>query len=379
MVTIFWISLGVLFFVYVGYPACLVVISRFCGKIECDDSYTPSVSIIIPVYNEEKVIEKKIKNTLSLDYPRDKLEIIVASDGSTDGTSAIVQKYSVDGVTLCDLSREGKFATLNRVVPNAKGDIIVLTDATAIFKNKAIKELTKYFIDENVGVVAGVEKIAGKKDFISSHESIYWKYETKIQECESRIYSTVVVTGPINAMRRELFPMIASNLNLSTDIAIPLHAVRKGKRIVTASGAVALEEASLALRDEWQRKVRISTRAWRALWYHRRLLMPLISPVAFQLIFHKILRWLTLPFVLILFFSNIFVGGVFYNVFLVFQTLLWLLSIIGIMLLWNEIKIPAMLSFFSYFLATISAQTLGLFNAVLNKGRPMWQPARRSR
>ncbi|GAI76317.1 unnamed protein product [marine sediment metagenome] len=333
--------------------------------------------MIIPVYNEEKIIKRKIKNSLLLDYPKEKLEIIVASDGSTDDTKAIVEKYLTQGVNFFEFPRRGKLATLNRVFPKTKGDILVLTDASAMFNNDALRMLVKHFVNDDIGVVTGVEKICTKENYISKSEQSYWNYESKIKELESKIYSTVGANGPIYAIRRDLFPSIPSHLNLCDDMTISLNAVQKGKRIILEPQAIALEDVSLTLREEWRRKMRISTRAWQALLYHKNLLNPFRSHVAFPLIFHKVLRWLTLPLMLVIFISNLFIGGGIYIVFLIFQIIFHSLSSFGIILLLKNIKIPSIVTFLSYFLFTNLAQIVGFYNSIFNKGQPIWQPIER--
>lgn len=378
MIIIFWIFLGILLVTYLGYPLCLMVVSLFTGKNEHKEDFFPTVSIIIPVYNEEKVLEEKIKNSLSLDYPKDKLEIIVASDGSTDNTKMIAEKYIAQGVKFFDFPRAGKLATLNRVFPHTSGEIFVLTDANAIFNGSALKKLIRHFADNGIGVVTGVERIEKEaKDVIGLSESTYWNYETKLKEWEGKIYSTVGANGPIYAIRRELFPAIPSHLNLCDDMAISLSVVQKGKRIILEPEAIAFEKTSLTLKEEWRRKRRIATRAWQALFYHKNLLIPFKSPIVLPLLFHKVLRWLTFFFLAILLISNFFVIGFFYSIFLILQIAFHLLSITCLILLWYNIRVPIILSFSGYFLLTNLAQLIGLYNAIFKKGNPIWQPTRR--
>lgn len=146
-------------FVYFGYPIFLVLISIFSKKNKTDESYYPNISLIIPIYNEELIIGEKIKNNLSLDYPKDKLEIIVVSDGSTDGSKSIVEKYLDKGIKFFEFERAGKLVAINRVFPYTKGEIIVFTDANPMFNESALKKLTRHFVDVSIGAVTGVEKI----------------------------------------------------------------------------------------------------------------------------------------------------------------------------------------------------------------------------
>jgi cellulose synthase/poly-beta-1,6-N-acetylglucosamine synthase-like glycosyltransferase len=334
--------------------------------------------LVIPVYNEEKIIERKIKNSLLLDYAKDKLEIVVASDGSTDNTKQIVEKYLDMGIRFFDFPRAGKLATLNRVIPETNGEILVLTDANVMLTHGTLRNLVKHFVNNDIGVVSGVEKISAKKDFISKHERSYWNYEIKMKELEGWIFSTVGACGPLYAIRRELFPQIPSHLNVCDDMTISLNAVQKGKRIVLERKALALEDASMSVQEEWRRKKRIATRAWQSLFYHKNLLIPFKSPIAFPLIFHKLLRWLTIFFMLLLFISNLFIIEGFYLITFLVQTVLYILSIIGLVFLLTGKSIPSIVSSMSYFLLTQCAQIVGLYNSLFKKGKPIWQPIQRA-
>lgn len=368
-----------LVFIYFGYPLFLIVASSFSKKIKIELSNYPTVSLIIPVYNEEKVIEEKIKNSLSLNYPKDKLEIIVASDGSTDSTRTIVEKYTNQGAKFFNFPRAGKLATLNRIFSHTNGEILVLTDANAMFAKDALLKLIRHFADKSIGVVTGVERIKNEKgDIIGLSERMYWDYETKLKQWEGNIYSTVGANGPIYAIRRELFPAIPSHLNLCDDMAISLNAVKKGKRIILEPEAVVFEQASMTIKEEWRRKIRIATRAWQALFYYKDFLIPFKSQIFFFLLFHKLLRWFTLLLMVMLLISNFFINGVFYNFFLILQIMFYILSIISFILLWYNIKIPSIISFFGYFLLTNLAQIIGLYNTIFKPGKPFWQPIQRA-
>jgi len=377
MIIIFWATLLILSLTYIGYPLCLLVISRFFKKSPTDDSFCPSMSLIIAAYNEEGIIEVKIKNSLKLDYDRNKLEIIVASDGSTDNTKSIVEKYIDKGIRFFDYSRAGKLATLNRVIPETTGEILVLTDANVMLTHDTLRNLVRHFVNDDIGVVSGVEKISAKNDFISKHERSYWNYEIKMKELEGWIFSTVGACGPLYAIRRELFPQIPSYLNVCDDMTISLNAVQKGKRIVLERKALALEDASMSIQEEWRRKKRIATRAWQSLFYHRNLLIPFKSPIAFPLIFHKLLRWLTMLFMVSLFTSNLFIIKDFYLVTFLLQTVFYALSITGLVFLLTGKSIPSIVSSMGYFFMTQCAQMVGLYNSLFKKGKPIWQPIQR--
>lgn len=364
---------------YFGYPLCLMILSKILAKkTKIDDCYEPLISIIIPSYNEGAIIGRKIKNSLHLNYPKNKLEIIIASDGSTDNTRKIVEEYLTCGIKYYEFPRAGKLATINSVFPCTRGEILILTDANVMLDRDAVKKLLRHFADESVGVVTGIEKIKRQKSgVVSLFEKDYWNYENNLKYWEGKIYSTVGANGPIYAIRRDLFSIIPSNLNLCDDLAISLSVVQKGKRILLDPEATAFEDAAITPAEEWSRKKRIATRAWQALLYHKNLLFPFKSPIALPLLFHKVLRWCTLPLLVILLISNFFLRGNFYNIFLVMQLLFHITSIIGLVFLWYNIKIVPFVLSLGYFLFTTLAQVIGLYNVIFKKSKPIWQPIRR--
>ena len=377
MEILFWLCVFIIFMTYLGYPLILLLLRLFQRKVTFSDIRYPTVSIIIAAYNEESSIEKKVKNTLALEYPAGKVEIVVASDGSSDSTVEITKQYCDKGIKILDFPRGGKLGTLNKTVPETSGEILVFTDANVMLPQDALIQLVKYFSDKSIGVVSGVEKISSQDSYISKHERSYWNYEIMMKESEGMIHSTVGACGPLYAIRRELFPNIPAHLNVCDDMTISLNAVQQGKRIVLERRAVALEDVSMTLGEEWRRKKRIASRAWQALWYHKNLLIPFKSSVAFPLIFHKMLRWLTLIFMILIFISNLFLSGVFYTIILLVQILFYGISVGSTILLVVGMKIPSYTTAFSYFVLTQSAQVIGLYNSFFNKGKPAWQPIQR--
>ncbi len=364
-------------FTYIGYPTIIFLLSIFFKKNTTNEEYLPLISIIIAAYNEDKVIGAKIRNSMMLDYPREKMEIIIASDGSTDETKSEVSKHLDERIKFYEFTRAGKLATLNRVIKYAKGDIVIFTDANIMVTQDSLRNLIRHFADASVGVVSGIEKINVKKDNISKHEHLYWSYEILMKESEGRIYSTVGACGPLYAIRRELYPEIPSHLNVCDDMTISLNAVQNNKRIVLERRALALEDVSLTIQEEWRRKKRIANRAWQSLFYHKNLLIPFKSPIAFQMLFHKVLRWLTLPLMVILLISNIFLHTGFYLLILIVQLIVYIPGVTGLFLLLSGKTTPSIISPISYFILTQCAQIIGLYNAVFNKGKPIWQPIKR--
>lgn len=308
MIIYFWFLLFLLYlYPFVFYPLILYVLIwfkiRFFGiknsmdeldcKIKLDRSKLPSVSLIISAYNEEGVIEEKLLNSIKLRYPKEKLEIIVVSDGSTDRTDEIVKKFFNKGVTLIRVEgRQGKTACQNIAVEKAKGEIIVFSDANTIYEEKAIEMLiTPLVLYPDVGCVSGkltyISKSAIRK------EGLYWRYELLLKRLESSFYSEMGVNGAIYALRKADYISLKSDL--ISDFVEPLEILRVRKKVTKhCDFAEGYEyEPSEDIKASLSRKRRIFVRAMRGLLYERELLNPIKYPaVSFELISHRVLRWI---------------------------------------------------------------------------------------
>jgi poly-beta-1,6-N-acetyl-D-glucosamine synthase len=308
-----WVFLLLLIFIiytYFGYPLVLLILGKMVKPrrdILSSASESPSISVLIPVYNEETIIVKKLENTLGLDYPRDKLEIVVASDGSTDRTVELVQPYLDKGVVLFDYpENRGKMSVINRTMPKLSGELVVFTDASAIFRNDALSFLATGFSCEKVGAVSGaliLKEEEGLKGELSV--DLYWRLEKFVREWESRLYSCVSATGAIYALRRSLFLALPEDTILD-DMLIPLMPVRSGYRILFESRALAFEEGYTNLKLEFRRKVRTLVGNYQVFFRAPWAILPWKSRISFLLISHKLLR-LLVPFALFgVFFSCLF-------------------------------------------------------------------------
>jgi lipopolysaccharide/colanic/teichoic acid biosynthesis glycosyltransferase/cellulose synthase/poly-beta-1,6-N-acetylglucosamine synthase-like glycosyltransferase len=300
-----WSCLGLLVYTYIGYPILLTVLVRLFGREVKKQGMTPSVSVILAAYNEERVIREKIENLLSLDYPADRLEILIGSDGSSDRTVEIVRSMNAERVQLFDFrERRGKVSVLNQLAAKAKGEILVFTDASEMFDVQAIRHLTANFADPKVGAVSGQLMMTGSETNGSTQGvSAYWKYEKMLRALEGRLYSMLGATGAIYAIRRSLYQAPAASTILD-DVAIPLGAVKRGYRVVFEAQALAFERATEKSRDEFKRKVRTLTGNYQEYFNLDRFLTRNTVGIAFQVFSHKVLRLLA-PFAMIamLFFS----------------------------------------------------------------------------
>jgi cellulose synthase/poly-beta-1,6-N-acetylglucosamine synthase-like glycosyltransferase len=304
---VFWTFVAVVAYVYAGYPLLLLLASRRAASVRDFDraSGEPRVTLLISAFNEEACIAAKIENTLALDYPREALEVVVISDASDDGTDRIVAGYESRGVRLLRMpSRGGKTLGLNAGVAAAAGEIVVFSDANALYRCDAIRRLVAPFADAAIGAVIGESTYTAPDSESGRSESLYWRYETWIKALESRGGSVVGGDGAIYAVRRSLYqPMAADALS---DFVNPLQVVKAGYRCVYEPRALSYEEAAADFEREYRRKVRIVNRAWRALWSMRAMLNPFrYGGFALKLWSHKVLRWWVPLALVIVFVTNV--------------------------------------------------------------------------
>jgi len=344
----------------------------------------PSVSFIISAYNEEKIISEKLKNSLDFNYPEDKLEIMVISDASSDNTDNIVGQWASKHSRIRlirQTTRLGKSIGLNKGIEEAKGEIVVFSDANAMYDSNAIRALVEHFDDKKVGYVIGKALyVDDVKSAAANSENLYWKYELLIKELESRFYSVVGGDGAIYAIRKFLYwSLDADDIN---DFVNPLQIVAHGYRGIFCHEAVCYEGAAADFHKEFQRKRRIVNRSWRAtkkylrLFDFRKHLLFL-----FELLSHKIFRWFTWLFLLILLFSNIIIiiinfGGSIYLLFLLGQFLLYLLAVSGYLLTKANKELPSFISIPFYFSLVNIAAFLGILDDLRGKKYTTWNHVR---
>lgn len=286
-------SLAVLAYIYAGYPLLLqlIVWIRGARPVRKGDALPP-VSLVISAYNEEAVIRAKLENALAIDYPEDRFEIVVVSDESTDGTDAIVLSLGDPRVRLYrQAPRRGKTAGLNAVLPTLKGEIVVFSDANAMYEPDSVRKLVRNFSDPRVGCVTGEARyLQGDRSMADVSERAYWNYEIWIKKLETAVGSMVGGDGAIYAIRRSLWqPLPEDAIN---DFLNPLQIVAAGWRGVYEPKAICYEETAAGLGREWKRRVRIVSRSWRAVFQARGVLNPFkVGLFTFCLLSHKVLRW----------------------------------------------------------------------------------------
>jgi cellulose synthase/poly-beta-1,6-N-acetylglucosamine synthase-like glycosyltransferase/peptidoglycan/xylan/chitin deacetylase (PgdA/CDA1 family) len=296
MATLAGLSLAILFYIYVGYPVLLALIVRVRGPrpVRRGDRL-PSVSLVISAHNEANVIRRKLENTGRLDFPRDLLEVVVVSDASTDGTDEIAAEYTARrGVIVArQPERVGKTVGLNRTVPNLRGEIVVLSDANAMYEPNALKMLVRNFADPQVGCVTGEARyVEGSQTAADTGERAYWDYEIRLKRLETAIGSMVGGDGAIYAIRAHLWkPLPSTAIN---DFLNPLQIVNAGWRAVYEPDAICYEDTAGTVGREYHRRVRIVSRSWRAVFQVPEVLNPFRTGwFSVSLVSHKLLRWLS--------------------------------------------------------------------------------------
>ena len=295
---ILWFSVIVVVFVTIGYPAFLALCGPLVRKRRKIDGTDRHVSLIISAYNEEAVIARKIENALALDYPRELIEIFVASDGSTDRTDQITESFSNRGVVLRRFPRTGKTGMQNEMAKIAKGEVLVFSDANAFYHSDAIRKLIRHFADPAVACVCGQLVYTVNGAGAGASERWYWEYEKFMKQRESDLSSAIGANGSIYAVRRADYVEI--DTDLISDFVEPLALVMRRKRVVYEPEAVSVEAASTTYATEFRRKVRILTRSILGLLRLRALLNPFRYGIfSFQLLMHKVLRFLTPLFLIV--------------------------------------------------------------------------------
>ncbi len=364
---LFWLSLALVTYTYVGYALLLTLLARFRKLPVFPQPITPRVSVLIAAHNEEANLPGKLASLFSAAYPQDRLEIVVASDGSTDRTNAILAQHVGRIVSVLLPAAGGKAHALNHAVRSATGDILVFMDARQSVDADAIRQLVSCFADPQVGAVSGelhLETADGQPS--SEALGIYWKIEKLVRKLESATGSVVGVTGALFAMRRELYVPLPAG-TLLDDVLTPMQVVRAGKRVLFLESAIARDRIFSAPGKEFGRKVRTLTGNYQLLqlapW-----LLSLRNPLLFRLISHKLLRLAVPLFLLLLLVCSAASSGFVYRVAFVVQLLLYAAALLGALApgsrRWRAVSIA-----YTFVMLNVAA-TLAFYNFL--RGRAQW-------
>ena len=377
---LFWASSAFILYIYLGYAVLLALLTRRRrSHVSAEPATLPHVSLLISAYNERRIIAEKLLNALSLDYPQDRLEILVISDCSDDGTDEIVGNFCTSSVRLIRLpERVGKSVGLNVGVSQAIGDILIFSDANAMYQSDAARELVKHFSDPGVGYVVGNARYSDRPEQTASakSEGLYWKLETWLKWKESDFGSVVGGDGAIYAIRRDLFsPLQATDIN---DLLNPLQIVVRGYRGVYEPAAVCFEEAAQSFAGEFRRKVRIVSRSLNALSRAPRVLVPWPQPRHwFALVSHKVLRWFGSLFLILVFLISSVQArhSTIYRTALYLQLTFYILAAVG-WTLERRGSAPRMFYLPYYFCMVNVASLVGIAKFLRGSLSPTWQTIR---
>ncbi len=381
---IFWTSSFIIFWANIGYPLSMLIIGKAIHKKnKIDTKYVPTVTLMIVAHNEEKVIKEKLENAIKLDYPKEKLKVLISSDNSTDKTNDIIKEFIENNldrdITLYQTKeRKGKTNAQNEASKLVNTEILVMTDANSMIEKKAIKEIVSSFSDDNIVYVTGrLCYTNSNENETSNSENLYWDLDTKIRDIESRLQTITAGNGALYACRTKdyyCFDPIKCH-----DSSMPLYYALNGKRAIANQNAIAYEKAGENIKDEFKRKVRMSRIVLHSILPDIRILN-IFKYKWFSYFYfgHRSCRYMLWSSHILLLISNILLCGnnnTFYVSTLIGQIIIYLLAILkGLTKIDNKI-----LNISYYYCATIIAQTIGVYNTITGKAKPFWEKAESTR
>jgi cellulose synthase/poly-beta-1,6-N-acetylglucosamine synthase-like glycosyltransferase len=378
-VILFWLAVAVIAYTYFVFPFIVFLRGRLWPHPYKSDDITPEVSMVIAAHNEVESIGAKLDNALSLDYPTEQLHVIVASDGSVDGTNAIVREYAESGVKLLELPRVGKAKALNAAVETASGEILVFSDANSIYAADALRALVRPFADPEVGGVAGHERFLSKSgnELAGGGEKDYWRLDRRLKILESSGGSAISAAGAIYGIRRKLFKPVIEGV--TDDFYTSTGVIVQGSRLVYAPDAVAFESVESSKGEEFDRKVRVITRGWQSVLSRRELLNPLrFGFYSLQLFSHKILRRLiVIPLLVLLLVSPfVWLQGAIYNTAVLGQLAFYGLAALALPLEGTRVGRLKILRIPFYFCMVNLASLIAAINVARGRQIKVWDTRR---
>jgi biofilm PGA synthesis N-glycosyltransferase PgaC len=382
----FLISSFIIFYAYFGYAIISLILIKMLKKTPIKSSEkesSKSVTLLIAAFNEEKIIESKILNSLEIEYPKDLLSIYIVTDGSTDGTEEIVKRYPQ--ITLFhNNDREGKVAAITRVMKFVNSEIVVFSDANTLLNKESILKIVSHYGDPKVGGVAGEKKVISldKNKVAGEGEGLYWKYESFLKKVDSKFYSVVGAAGELFSVRTALYENPGKDAILD-DFVISLTVCLKGYKIIYEPGAYASETPSASIKEEKKRKIRISAGAFQSMAMMKELFYFWKNPkLSFLYISHRVLRWTLSPLLLpCIFIVNLIicfnVSDVFYQTTMLLQILFYLVAFLGWFL--PKIKINLKAAYFAYYFVFMNISLYqGFFRHLSGKQSVLWEKAKRA-
>ena len=398
----FWLLIFIVFYSYIGYGIVLGILVKlkklFNHSVAPPQYIEPEVTFLVAAYNEEQWIEDKIRNSLALDYPKDKIQFFFVTDGSNDSTpDRIINFKNIEGRNpdtfgtegyhielFHQPERRGKIAAVERVMPFVKTPIVVFTDANTDINPDAIKKIVRHYADEKVGAVAGEKRVQMSGEASGAGEGIYWKYESVLKKWDAQLYSAVGAAGELFSIRTNLYQPVEKD-TLIEDFVMTMRIAERGYKIVYESEAYAVEGHSANVKEELKRKIRISAGGLQAVWRLRSLLNPFkYGVLSFQYISHRVLRWtlapLSLPLIFILNWQLILRGGNwtnFYTVIFWAQIVFYLSAALG--WFFEQFKVKVKAFYVPYYFCMMNYSVYrGFGRLVAGSQSVVWEKAKRA-
>ena len=388
---LFWATLLIVFYTYIGYGILLYIIIRlrrlFKGNpqkaVLPQDDELPTMTLMICAYNEEDVVAEKMENTLAIDYPKDKLQIMWVTDGSNDRTNELLAAYPEVRIVFSP-ERRGKTAALKHGLRELQTRYVAFTDANTMINAGALREIARLFMDPTVGCVSGEKRVAARKagEMAAEGEGLYWRYESTLKRWDSELYATMGAAGELYAIDPQLVREVPDEALLD-DFMLSMYVVQSGKRIAYSPDAYAMEYGSANIYEESKRKRRIAAGGLQSIWWLRSMLNPLHQPlVTFQYVSHRVLRWSVTPVAMVLLLlANIALvilgAGSFYAVMLILQVLFYLMALMGWLM--NRYEYKNKLLYTAYYFVFMNFNVFRGMAYLKSHGKSgAWEKAKRS-
>jgi len=380
------LSLFLVFYTFLGYGILLYIIIKIkrAWKVTNANWFTeqemPTLTLVVAAYNEVYIMEDKIKNTLALNYPKQKLSLVFVTDGSNDGTPEVIQQYNSIKL-LHKPERSGKIAAVHRAMLEIDTEIVVFTDANTFLNTDALLLIARHYKDETVGAVSGEKRVFSNTNDATVGEGIYWKYESALKKWDAELYSVVGAAGELFSVRKSLYEAVPIDTILD-DFMISLKIAEKGYRIVYEPAAYAQETSSANIQEELKRKVRIAAGGMQSILRLQSLMNPFKHPIlSFQYISHRVLRWTVTPFLLIIsLLLNLVIvingASVFYNTLLYAQVLFYITALLGWLFESRNMRIK--LLFIPYYFCMMNYAVLaGIIRYLKKNQSAAWEKSKR--
>lgn len=386
IITLFWLGIGLVFYTYLGYGIVIGILVKLKNKFTPEKNNITSedfltVAFVVAAYNEEDYIREKVANTLALEYPREQLDIIFVTDGSSDQTPDILRTY--EGIqVLHDDARKGKIHAMHRAMGFVKADIVIFSDANTELNPDALQQIVKHYENPKVGAVAGEKriKVLEKDTANGAGEGIYWRYESWLKKMDSAFYSVVGAAGELFSVRTRLYERVPENAILD-DFMLSMRIAQKGYRVRYEPQAQAWETPSSSVKEEFKRKIRICAGGIQSILW----LLPLLNIfrfgwLSFQYISHRVLRWTLTPIALVsIFFLNLWLAIQalpFYQLIFALQIIFYLAALLGWWLQTRKLKLKVL--FVPYYFVVMNLSVfLGFWRFIKGQQSVVWEKAKR--